>query len=107
MLPRVKLQIANNSREVTTAFVLLGILLLLGAGYVYMTPPVEEPPEPVDTGVETEEFEAFSIEAELVDSAEVEPDSPRYADDDTAPWDEQRVLTNWPAYFLDDTLTSP
>ncbi|TQQ83547.1 hypothetical protein EGH24_01780 [Halonotius terrestris] len=95
MLPRLKLQLAGNGKELTAAFVALGVVLLLGAGYVYMTPPIEQPdPQPdaqPDPGPETEEFEAFFLEVELIDSAEVQDGSGRY--------EEGQVLTKWPAYF--------
>jgi len=100
MLERLKLQAAGNGKEMTAAFVALGVVLLAGAGYVYMTPPVEEPDDIQfegggDPQPETEEFEAFFIDVELIDSAIVQDGSGRYEEDE--------VLTNWPAYFYDDT----
>jgi hypothetical protein len=46
MLPRLKLQVAANSKPLTIGFVVLGVVLLLGSGYVFLTPPVEEAPQP-------------------------------------------------------------
>jgi len=71
MLPRLKLGVATNSKEFTIGFVVLGVVLLLGSGYVLLTPPVEEPasqPEPQpDPQPETEEVEAFFLDVELID----------------------------------------
>ena len=75
MLPRLKLQIATNSKPLTVGCVVLGVVLLLGSGYVFLTPPVEEPasqpdPQP-DPQFETIEYDTFFLEVEVIDSATV------------------------------------
>jgi len=107
MLPRLKLGVATNSKEFTIGFVVLGVVLLLGSGYVLLTPPVEEPasqPEPQpDPQPETEEFKAFFLDVELIDSAVVETASselpPTISGPNQQAYEEGEVLTREPAYF--------
>ena len=107
MLPRLKLGVATNSKEFTIGFVVLGVVLLLGSGYVLLTPPVEEPasqPEPQpDPGPETEEVEVFFLDVELIDSAVVETASselpPTISGPNQQAYEEGEVLTREPAYF--------
>jgi hypothetical protein len=107
MLPRLKLQVATNSTEFTIGFVVLGVVLLLGSGYVFLTPPVEEPasqpaPQP-DPQPETEEVEAFFLEVELIDSAVVETGSselrPTISGPNRQAYEEGEMLTREPVYF--------
>ena len=111
MLPRLKLQVATNSKQLTVGFVVLGVVLLLGSGYVFLTPPVEEPvtqpdpqpnPQP-EPQPETEEFEAFFLEIELIDSAVVKTESrelpPTISGPNRQAYEEDEVLTRAPAYF--------
>ena len=107
MLPRLKLQLATNSRSFTIGFVVLGVVLLLGSGYIFLTPPAAEPttqptPQP-DPQPETEEFEAFFLEIELIDSAVVKTASSELAPTISGPnqqaYKEGEVLTRAPAYF--------
>jgi len=107
MLPRLKLQVAANSKPLTIGFVVLGVVLLLGSGYVFLTPPVEEPapqpdPQP-DPQPETESFEAFFLDVELIDSAVVETPSrelpPTISGPSQQAYEEGEVLTRAPAYF--------
>ena len=111
MLPRLKLRVAGNDRPLTVGFVLLGVVLLLGSGYVFLTPPVEQPatqpdPQPAPQP-ETEEFEAFFLQVELIDSAVVETGSPEFAPTLSGPsqqaYEEDEVLTRQPAYFFQYT----
>ncbi|ERH06910.1 MAG: hypothetical protein J07HN4v3_02536 [Halonotius sp. J07HN4] len=111
MLPRLKLRVATNSRPLTIGFVVLGVVLLLGSGYVFLTPPVEEPvtqpdPQPVPQP-ETKEFEAFFLQVELIDSAVVETGSGELAPTISGPtqqiYEEDEVLTRSPAYFYEYT----
>jgi hypothetical protein len=107
MLPRLKLQIATNSKEFTIGFVVLGVVLLLGSGYVFLTPPVEEPAAQPDlqpeSEPETEEFEAFVLDVELIDSAVVKTASselrPTISGPNQQAYREGEVLTRAPAYF--------
>ncbi|TQQ82288.1 DUF5305 family protein [Halonotius roseus] len=107
MLPRLKLQVATNTKEFTIGFVVLGVVLLLGSGYVFLTPPVEEPasqPEPQPApGPETEEFEAFFLDVELIDSAVVKTASselrPTISGPNQRAYEEGEVITRAPAYF--------
>jgi hypothetical protein len=111
MLPRLKLRVATNSKPLTVGFVVLGVVLLLGSGYVFLTPPVEEPaaqPDPQPTPQpETEEFEAFFLQVELIDSAVVETGSTELAPTLSGPsqqaYEEDEVLTRPPAYFYQYT----
>ena len=111
MLPRLKLQVAANSKPLTIGFVVLGIVLLLGSGYVLLTPPVEEPapqpdPQP-DPQPETESFEAFGLDVELIDSAVVQTGSRELSPTISGPswqaYEEDEVLTRAPAYFYEYT----
>lgn len=111
MLPRLKLRVAGNDRPLTVGFVLLGVVLLLGSGYVFLTPPVEQPatqpdPQPAPQP-ETEEFEAFFLQVELIDSAVVETGSTELAPTISGPsqqaYEEDEVLTRQPAYFFQYT----
>ena len=87
MLTRLKLQIATNGAALAAGCVVVGLLLLAGAGYVYATPGVEEqPPEEVDS---------FDIEVELDDSAVVQEQSLLY--------DRGERLESKPVYFLNLT----
>jgi len=108
MLPRLKLRVAGNDRPLTVGFVLLGVVLLLGSGYVFLTPPVEQPatqpdPQPAPQP-ETEEFEAFFLQVELIDSAVVETGSTELAPTISGPsqqaYEEDEVLTRQPAIFF-------
>jgi len=111
MLPRLKLRVATNSKPLTVGFVVLGVVLLLGSGYVFLTPPVEESaaqPDPQPTPQpETEEFEAFFLQVELIDSAVVETGSTELAPTLSGPsqqaYEEDEVLTRPPAYFYQYT----
>jgi len=111
MLPRLKLQVAANSKPLTIGFVVLGIVLLLGAGYVLLTPPVEEPaprpdPQP-DPQPKTESVEAFGLDVELIDSAVVQTGSRELSPTISGPswqaYEEDEVLTRAPAYFYEYT----
>ena len=87
MLSRLKLQIATNGRQLAAGCLVVGLLLLAGAGYVYATPGVEEqPPEEVDS---------FEIEISLDDSAVV--------DEQTVLYDEGERLESKPVYFQNIT----
>jgi len=106
MLSRLKLQVAANSKPLTIGFVVLGVVLLLGSGYVFLTPPVEEPPQPdpqPDPQPETERFEAFFLDVELIDSAVVKTSSRELSPTISGPswqaYEEDEVLTRAPAYF--------
>ena len=106
MLPRLKLQVAANSKQLTIGCLILGMVLLLGAGYVLLTPPVEEPadqPEPQPPQPETEAFEAFFLDVALIDSAVVETPSreipPTISGPSQRAYEEGEVLTRAPAYF--------
>jgi len=107
MLPRLKLQVAANSKPLTIGFVVLGVVLLLGSGYVFLTPPVEEPapqpdPQP-EPHPETESSEAFVLDVELIDSAVVKTGSRELSPTISGPswqaYEEDEVLTRAPAYF--------
>ena len=111
MLPRLKLQVATNSKQLTIGFIVLGVVLLLGSGYVFMTPPVEEPavqpdPQP-EPQPEIEEFEAFFLDVELIDSAVVQTASrelpPTLSGPSRQAYKEGEVLTRAPAYFYQYT----
>jgi hypothetical protein len=92
MLPQLKLRLAGNERILFIVFAVLGIGLLLSAGYVYATPPVEQPdprefdnrterPEQPDEVVVTSAKypeEVFSINASLIDGAFVNNRSSLY-----------------------------
>ena len=87
MLSRLKLQIATNGTALAAASLVVGLLLLAGAGYVYATPGVEQqPPEEVDS---------FEIEISLDDSAVV--------GEQTVLYDEGQQLESKPVYFQNIT----
>jgi len=87
MLTRLKLQIATNGTALAAGCVVVGLLLLAGAGYVYATPGVEEQPP--------EEIDSFEIEVALDDSAVVQQDNLLY--------DRGERLQSKSVYFLNVT----
>lgn len=87
MIPRAKLQIATNGTELAAGCLVVGLLLLAGAGYVYATPGVEQQPP--------EEIDSFDIEVTLDDSAVVRESNPLY--------DRGERLQSKPVYFLNTT----
>lgn len=87
MLARLKLQVATNGAALAGICVIVGLLALAGAGYVYATPGVEEqPPQEVDS---------FEIEVELDDSTVITEDNALY--------EEGHELRSSPVYFLNFT----
>ena len=111
MLSQIKLQIAANEETLRTGFLIIGVVLLLGSGYVYLTPEertvqVEPDPSPdPDPTPETESFEAFFLEVEPVDSAVVTQNSTAAERILSGPKDqvlkEGDVLTRAPVYDKD------
>jgi len=87
MLTRLKLQVATNGTALAAGCLIVGVLLLAGAGYVYATPGVEEQPP--------EEIDSFDIEVSLDDSAIVQQESLLY--------DRGETLQSKPVYFLNLT----
>lgn len=89
MMSRLNLHIAANSVILIAVLVVLGLGLLTGAVYVYLTPPVADPPP--------EEQEVFEIDVALEDSAIVEDNTPLYSQGER--------LEGKSAYFLNASST--
>jgi len=87
MLTRIKLNIATNGSIIAVGCIVVGLLLLMSAGYVYATPGVDEqPPEEVDS---------FNIEITLKDSARTMNETPLYG--------EGERIESKSVYFLNST----
>lgn len=86
---RIKHQIATYGRSISLGFVIIGLVAMGGAGFVYTNPPVEEIP-PTETDVQT--FE------NSVDTSAVVVNG-------TGLFEEGEVLRNSPAYFTNATPT--
>ena len=104
MLPRIKLRLEGNGKIISILLVLTGISLLLSAGYVYATPPVEQPEQQVDLETDQQKqpeeviirnarypVEVFSIEVTLIDGAFVKNRNEQY--------DYRQFLTRYPDLY--------
>lgn len=87
MLIRLKLQLASHSTRMIAISVLVGVLLISGAGYVYLTPS--------EVTLAPEQEEVFEIESEISHGAVVQDDSPLFEVEDE--------LENQPVYFTNIT----
>jgi len=86
MYSRIKLQISKHGMELAALCIIVGLVLLAGAGQVYTTPEVQQP-DPV-------EVDNFNIDLRLTESAVVQNDNPLY---------ETGSRIQRPAYFANIT----
>ena len=84
---RLKRELAVYGTLLGVTFVVLGVLSMAGAGYVYLNPPTEEIPP--------EEFDVQEFETTVDETAVVTGESPLY--------DQGEELRNMPVYFTNAT----
>jgi hypothetical protein len=84
---RAKHQVALYGRSVSALFLVVGLLAIGGAGYVYLTPPVEQVPA---QQVDVQEFETTVQDSAIVLNG-------------TEIYNESQVLRDQPRYFFDAT----